>query len=90
MTDFSTQDELELHVSPAEKLEPADEFILTPSPVEEQPESVDLILEAEGIIKFEEITFDGESESEARIEEAMKAYDAAMDEAAGSDTVKTL
>ena len=74
--------ELELHVSPAEAHEQADEFILTPSPVEEQPESGDLVLEAEGIIKFDEITFDGEAESEARIEEAMKAYSAAMDEAA--------
>ena len=85
MTDFITQGELELHVSPAEKQEAADEFILTPSPVEKQPESGELILEAEGISKFEEITFDGEAESEARIEEAMKAYDAAMDEAACVD-----
>ena len=75
--------ELELHVSPEEKHEQTDEFILTPSPVEKQPESGDLVLEAEGVIKFEEITFDGEAESEARIEEAMKAYSAAMDDAAG-------
>ena len=34
------------------------------------------------IIKFDEITFDGEAESEVRIAEAMKAYDAAMYEAA--------
>ena len=74
--------ELELHVSPAEKQEQTDEFILTPSPAEKQSESGDLILEADGIIKFDEITFEGEAESEARIEEAMKAYSAAMDEAA--------
>ena len=58
-------------------------FNLTPSPEEEKPESTELILEAEEVIKIEEITFNGESESEARIEEAMKAYDASMDEAAG-------
>lgn len=83
-----TQSELELHVSPPEKQEPADEFILTPSPVEEQPESGELILEADGIIRFDEITFEGEAEAEARIEEAMKAYDAAMDEAAGIGDAK--
>ena len=31
----------------------------------------------------EEITFDGESESAAKIKSAMEAYDAAMDKAAG-------
>ena len=62
---------------------PAEELFLTPSPVEEQPASIDLTLEADSIFKAEEITFDGETESEARIEEAMKAYDAAMDDAAG-------
>ncbi len=83
MADNRPQEELELHVSPEKMQEQAAEFILTPSPVEKQPESGDLILEAEDIIKFEEITFDGEAESESRIEEAMKAYHAAMDEAAG-------
>lgn len=83
MTDYRAQEELELHASPVEKREQTDEFILTPSSPGKQPESGDLTLEAEGIIKFDEITFDGEAESEARIAEAMKAYDAAMDEAAG-------
>ena len=76
-------DELELHVSPAEEKEPADELILMPSTEEEEPGSAELTLEAEGIIKFDEITFDGEDEAEDRIKEAMKAYDDAMDEAAG-------
>ena len=85
MSDFRIEGELELHVSPAEKQKPTDEFILTPSPVEEKPESVELILEAGSIYKAEEITFDGEAEAETRIAEAMKAYDAAMDAAADID-----
>ena len=82
MADLRTHGELELHVSPEETQEQTEEFILTPSPVEEQVESEDLVLEAEGIIKFDEITFEGEAESAARIAEAMNAYDAAIDEAA--------
>ena len=58
-------------------------FILTPSTVEKDTDSDELTLEADSIFKAEEITFDGESEAESRIEEAMKAYDAAMDKAAG-------
>lgn len=82
MADLRMQEELELHVSPVEMQGQTDEFILTPSPIGKQQESEELVLEAEGIIKFDEITFDGEAESEERIAEAMKAYDAAMDEAA--------
>ena len=83
MSEFEVKESLELHVSPEEKKEHADELLLTPSPAEEQPASPDLTLEADSIFKAEEITFDGEAESEARIAEAMKAYDAAMDDAAG-------
>jgi len=83
MSEFEVKENLELHVSLEEEQEPADELLLTPSPDEDQPASLDLILEADSIFKAEEITFDGEAESEARIEEAMKAYDAAMDDAAG-------
>ena len=83
MSEFEVKESLELHVSPEEKQEPADELLLTPSPAEEQPANPDLTLEADSIFKAEEITFDGEAESEARIAEAMKAYDAAMDDAAG-------
>jgi len=83
MSEFEVKESLELHVSPEEEQEPADELLLTPSPAEEQPASLDLTLEADSLFKAEEITFDGEAESEARIAEAMKAYDAAMDEAAG-------
>ena len=83
MSEYKVNESLELHVSPEKEQAPADELLLTPSPVEEKPASLDLTLEADSIFKAEEITFDGEAESEARIEEAMKAYDAAMDEAAG-------
>lgn len=83
MSEFEVKENLELHVSLEEEREPADELLLTPSPDEDQLASLDLILEADSIFKAEEITFDGEAESEARIEEAMKAYDAAMDDAAG-------
>lgn len=83
MSEFEVKENLELHVSLEEEQEPADELLLTPSPDEDQLASLDLILEADSIFKAEEITFDGEAESEARIEEAMKAYDAAMDDAAG-------
>ena len=58
------------------------DLTLTPSPLEEQPVSVDLILEG-SIVKPEEIRFEGQDDAELRLEEAMKAYDTAMDEAAG-------
>ena len=83
MSEYKVNESLELHVSPEEKQEPAEDLLLTPSTVEEKPASLDLKLEADSIFKAEEITFDGEAESEARIAEAMKAYDAAMDDAAG-------
>lgn len=83
MPDYKVKESLELHASPEREQEPADELLLTPSPIKEQPASTDLILEADSVFKAEEITFDGEAESESRIEEAMKAYDAAMDDAAG-------
>lgn len=58
------------------------ELTLIPSP-EEEAESEDLTLEADRIYKASEITFDGEEESEERVEKAMEEYDAAMDDAAG-------
>jgi hypothetical protein len=60
-----------------------DELTLSPSPLAEQPESVDLILESTMHDPLKELTFDGEEEAEARFAEAMKEYDAAMDDAAG-------
>ena len=83
MSEFEEKESLELHVSPKKEQDTVDELLLTPSPAEEQPASLDLTLEADSIFKAKEITFDGEAEAEARIEEAMKAYDAAMDDAAG-------
>ena len=83
MLEDRVPEDLKMSVSCDEEPEAAGELILTPSPEEEKPESTELILEAEEKTKIEEITFSGESESEARIEEAMKAYDASMDEAAG-------
>ena len=83
MSDREEKEVLELHVSTAEKQKATEEFVLMPSPTEEQEDGFDLILEADSIFKAEEITFDGEAEAESRLEEAMKAYDAAMDEAAG-------
>lgn len=83
MLDERVPGDLIIQVSSPEELEPDDELILTPSPLEEKSESGELILEAESVAKASEITFDGETEFEARIEEAMKEYDAAMDEAAG-------
>ena len=74
--------ELEFQVSSPEGDELVDDLILTPSQEEGQKKSADLILEAEKIIKFDEITFDGEKESEARIRKAMEDYDDAMDKAA--------
>ena len=83
MLDERVPEDLIIQVSCPEELELVDELILTPSPLEEKSESVDLILEAESVAKASDITFDGEDEFEARIEEAMKEYDAAMDDAAG-------
>lgn len=68
---------------PEGKADSSDELILNPSSADEQPEVFELTLEAEGIFKAKEITFDGEEESEARIKDAMEAYDKAMDQAAG-------
>ena len=83
MLDERVPEDLIIQVSCSEEPELVDELILTPSPQEEKSESIDLTLEAESVAKASEITFDGEAEFETRIEEAMKAYDAAMDEAAG-------
>ena len=58
------------------------ELTLIPSP-EEKTEGEELTLEADRIYKASEITFDGEEESEERVEKAMEEYDAAMDDAAG-------
>lgn len=82
MSENRAPGELELQVSIPDMPEPVDDFILTPSPEDKKNENADLTLEAESIAKVSEITFDGEAEFAARIEEAMKAYDAAMDEAA--------
>ena len=68
---------------PADDTDTIEELILTPSIPDKQPENIDLLLEADSIFKAGEITFDGEEEAENRIEEAMIAYDKAMDEAAG-------
>lgn len=83
MLDERLSGDLKLQVSCPEKPKSVDELIFTPSPLEEKSESTDLILETESVAKASEITFDGEAEFEGRIEEAMKEYDAAMDEAAG-------
>ena len=68
---------------PEEKADITGELILTPSPADEKPKGLSFDLEAERIFKAEEITFEGEEELENRIEEAMVAYDYAMDQAAG-------
>ena len=83
MLDERIPEDLIIQVSGSEEPEPVDELILTPSPLEEKPTSDDLILEAESVAKASEITFDGETEFEARIEEAMKEYNTAMNKAAG-------
>lgn len=83
MLEDRVPEDLVIQVSDPEESESAEELILTPSPEEEQPESDELRLEADVISKAKEITFDGETEAEDRIKEAMKAYDDAMDEAAG-------
>ena len=80
--DENSGDELVLTPSPVED-EPEEEIILTLSPTVEKAEKDELILESEIPEEPEEITFDGESESEAKIKAAMEAYDAAMDKAAG-------
>ena len=67
----------------AEETGSFEELVLTPSLSCDKPESADLVLEAGDICKAEEITFEGEEESENRIAEAMSAYDKAMDQAAG-------
>ena len=68
---------------PAEKADLSDELVLTPSSPDESPKDDDLTLEAEKIVKVEEITFEGEEYFEDRVEKAMMAYDKAMDQAAG-------
>ena len=68
---------------PAEKTDLSDELVLTPSSSDEIPKNDDLTLEAEKIVKVEEITFEGEEDFEDRVEKAMMAYDKAMDQAAG-------
>ena len=68
---------------PAEKTDLSDEIVLTPSSSDEIPKNDDLTLEAEKIVKVEEITFEGEEDFEDRVEKAMMAYDKAMDQAAG-------
>ena len=68
---------------PVEKADLSDELVLTPSSSDEIPKNDDLTLEAEKIVKIEEITFEGEEYAEKKIEEAMIAYDKAMDQAAG-------
>ena len=68
---------------PAEKADLSEELVLTPSSSDEIPESNDLTLEAEKIVKVEEITFEGEEDAEERVKKAMMAYDKAMDQAAG-------
>jgi hypothetical protein len=78
----------DIEMTPSKPLQEADTFeelILTPSSPGEQTMSADLVLEAEGIFKAEEITFEGQKEAERRIEEAMSAYDKAMGQAAGKD-----
>ena len=68
---------------PADKADLSDELVLTPSSSDDIPENNDLTLEAEKIFKAEEITFEGEEDAEDRVENAMMAYDKAMDQAAG-------
>ena len=72
----------ELVLTPSTKEKAHEELTLTPSP-EEKTASEELTLEADRIYKASEITFDGEEESEERVEKAMEEYDAAMDDAAG-------
>ena len=67
---------------PAEKADPSDEPILSPTLPEDKSESAELTLEADIIPKAEELTFEGEEDAEERIRDAMNAYDKAMDEAA--------
>ena len=67
---------------PSQETVKFEELTLTPSLPEEKTKNADLTLEAGDIFKAEEITFEGEEESEKRIAEAMSAYDKAMDQAA--------
>lgn len=80
----SSEEELdgELILTPSVEEKTHEELTLTPSP-EEKAEGEELTLEADRIYKASEITFDGEEESEERVEKAMEEYDAAMDDAAG-------
>lgn len=55
---------------------------LKPSPLEEQPEAVDLVLESTVTAPKAELRFDGQEEAEKKIADAMAEYDAAMDAAA--------
>ena len=66
-----------------EALKDNNELTLSPSPLAEQPESVDLLLESSVHDPLMDLTFDGQEEAEARFAEAMAEYDAAMDDAAG-------
>lgn len=67
---------------PAEKTDRYEELIMIPSLPDDKPKGIDLTLEAESMTKAEEITFEGEEETRARVRDAMKAYDEAMDQAA--------
>lgn len=58
---------------------------MTPSPLAEQPMSVNLELEASPAEPMSEITFDGQEEAEKRVADAMSEYGAAMDEAANAE-----
>lgn len=68
---------------PEEEDDLAGKLILTPSLSGEKPGNDEMVLEAGSIFKAEEITFEGEDETEDRVGEAMAAYDKAMDQAAG-------
>ena len=73
-------DEVEMEYENAEREEA---ITMRPSPLEEQPEEVDLILETTVNKTDSELTFEGQDEAEKRVADAMSAYDDAMDEAAG-------
>ncbi len=61
------------------------DLTLRPSPLEEQPAAVDLVLESSVSAPKAVLSFDGQEEAEKRIADAMTEYDAAMDEAADLD-----
>ena len=52
---------------PAEKADLSDELVLTPSSPDESPKDDDLTLEAEKIVKIEEIAFEGEEYAEKKM-----------------------